>query len=157
MPDMLVKLYELKDNTQIYKDLEAKGVKIIRPMTPNKHKLHEFIAKHFGEGWASETDTAFTRFPVSCFAAIDAETKQILGFAAYDCTCKAFFGPTGVDETKRGLGIGRALLLRCLEALRDEGYGYAIIGSAGPVDFYGKCCGATVIEGSSPGIYSALI
>ena len=157
MPDMLVKLYELKDNTQIYKDLEAKGVKIIRPMTPNKHKLHEFIAKHFGEGWASETDTAFTRFPVSCFAAIDAETKQILGFAAYDCTCKAFFGPTGVDETKRGLGIGRALLLRCLEALRDEGYGYAIIGSAGPVNFYNKCCGATVIEGSSPGIYSALI
>ena len=157
MPDMLVKLYELKDNTQIYKDLEAKGVKIIRPMTPNRHKLHEFIAKHFGEGWASETDTAFTRFPVSCFAAIDAETKQILGFAAYDCTCKAFFGPTGVDETKRGLGIGRALLLRCLEALRDEGYGYAIIGSAGPVNFYNKCCGATVIEGSSPGIYSALI
>ena len=157
MPDMLVKLYELKDNTQIYKDLEAKGVKIIRPMTPNKYKVHDFIASHFGEGWANETDTAFTRFPVSCFIAIDAETKQILGFAAYDCTCKAYFGPTGVDETKRKLGIGRALLLRCLEALRDEGYGYAIIGSAGPVNFYNKCCGATVIEGSSPGIYTALI
>lgn len=157
MPDMLVKLYELKDNTQIYKDLEAKGVKIIRPMTPNRYKVHDFIASHFGEGWANETDTAFTRFPVSCFIAIDAETKQILGFAAYDCTCKAYFGPTGVDPEKRGLGIGRALLLRCMEALRDEGYGYAIIGGAGPVNFYAKCCGATVIEGSSPGIYTALI
>ena len=73
MPDMLVKLYELKDNTQIYKDLEAKGVKIIRPMTPNKYKVHDFILKHFGEGWANETDTAFTRFPVSCFVAVDSE------------------------------------------------------------------------------------
>ena len=44
-----------------------------------------------------------------------------------------------------------------MEALRDEGYGYAIIGSAGPVDFYNKCVGATVIEGSVPGIYANLI
>ncbi len=47
--------------------------------------------------------------------------------------------------------------MRCLEAMRDEGYGYAVIGSAGPVNFYNKCCGATVIEGSIPGIYASLI
>jgi hypothetical protein len=44
-----------------------------------------------------------------------------------------------------------------MEAMRDEGYGYAIIGSAGPVDFYNKMSGATVIEGSVPGIYKDLI
>lgn len=157
MPDMLVKLYELKDNSELYKKLEEKGVQIIRPMTPNKYKVHKFITEHFSEGWASEVDTAFTRFPVSCFIAVDKETKEILGFAAYDCTYRDFFGPTGVDESKRKLGIGRALLLKCLEAMRDEGYGYAIIGSAGPTDYYGKCCGATIIEGSVPGIYASLI
>jgi GNAT superfamily N-acetyltransferase len=157
MPDLLVKLYNIGDNSAVYKELEEKGIKIIRPMTPNKYKVHEFVLKHFHEGWANEVDTAFTRFPVSCFIAVDMNTKEILGFAGYDCTYKAYFGPTGVDETKRKLGIGRALLLRCMEALRDEGYAYGIIGSAGPVKFYEKCCGATVIEDSSPGIYASLI
>ena len=124
MPDMLVKLYDLPDSTSLYRALEEKGIKIIRPMTPNKHKVHDFIVKHFSDGWANEVDTAFTRFPVSCFIAYDTEAKQILGFAGYDCTYKAFFGPTGVDPEKRGLGIGKALLLRCMEAMRDEGYAY---------------------------------
>ena len=90
-------------------------------------------------------------------ATVDENEKKILGFAGYDCTYKDFFGPTGVDETQRGKGIGGALFLRCMEAMRDEGYGYAIIGSAGPVDFYNKMSGATVIEDSVPGIYKELI
>lgn len=157
MPDMLVRLYNLKDNSALYKELDEKGVKIIRPMTPNKYKVHEFIVKHFGEGWASETDTAFTRFPVSCFIAVDKETNQILGFAGYDCTLRGFFGPTGVDPERRGEGIGKALLLKCLEAMKNEGYGYAVIGSAGPIHFYEKCCGAEVIENSIPGVYADLV
>ncbi|MDL2287540.1 GNAT family N-acetyltransferase [Eubacteriales bacterium OttesenSCG-928-G02] len=157
MPDLLVKLYELPDSSELYKKLAEDGIKLIRPMTPNKYKVHDFIVKHFGDGWANEIDTAFTRFPVSCFIAYDVNSKEILGFAGYDCTYKAYFGPTGVDEKQRGRGIGKALLMKCMEALRDDGYAYGIIGSAGPVDFYAKCCGATVIEGSSPGIYANLI
>ncbi len=157
MPDMLVKLYDLPDSRELYATLEAQNIKIIRPMTPNKNKVHDFIVKHFHEGWANETDTAFTRFPVSCFVAYDTAEKKIVGFAGYDCTYKAFFGPTGVDPEYRGRQIGRALLMRCMEALRDEGYGYGIIGSAGPTNFYSKCCGAVVIEGSVPGIYASLI
>lgn len=156
MPDMLVKLYELKDSTPLYDKLAQKGIRIIRPMTPNKTKVVEWVRKHFHDGWADEISAAFTRHPVSCFIAID-EEKNILGFAGYDCTYKDYFGPTGVDETKRGLGIGGALFMRCMEAMRDEGYGYAIIGSAGPKDFYNKMAGATVIEGSDPSIYKDLI
>lgn len=157
MPDMLVKLYELPDSTALYKKLEDNGIKIIRPMTPNKTKVVEWVRKHFHDGWADEISAAFTRHPVSCFIAYDVNEKKILGFAGYDCTYKDFFGPTGVDETQRGKGIGGALFLRCMEAMRDEGYGYAIIGSAGPVNFYNKMSGATVIEGSIPGIYKDLI
>ena len=44
-----------------------------------------------------------------------------------------------------------------MEAMRDEGYAYAIIGGAGPVKFYSKVVGAEIIEGSVPGIYADLI
>ena len=157
MPDMLVKLYDLPDSSALYKKLADQGIKIIRPMTPNKTKVVEWVREHFRDGWADEISAAFTHFPVSCFIAYDENEKKILGFAGYDCTYKDFFGPTGVDETQRGKGIGGALFLRCMEAMRDEGYGYAIIGSAGPVDFYNKMSGAIVIEDSSPGIYKELI
>ncbi len=157
MPDMLVKLYELPDSTAIYKKMEAQGIKILRAMTPNKKLITDWISEHFEETWASETSAAFSRVPVSCFVAYDTNEKKILGFAGYDCTCRDFFGPTGVDESARGKGIGAALFLRCMEAMRDEGYGYAIIGAAGPVEFYKKIAGATVIEGSWPGVYKDLI
>ncbi len=157
MPDMLVKLYDLKDNSKLYEDLEKTGIRILRPMTPNKYKLHDWILEHFHIGWANEIDAAFARLPVSCFVAYDVKEKKIVGFGGYDCTYKGYFGPTGVDEAYRGRGIGKALTLRCLEAMRDEGYAYGIIGSVGPKDFYNKICGATVIEGSDPSIYKDLI
>lgn len=55
----------------------------------------------------------------------------------------------------RKRGIGNALLIECLHGLWELGYSYAIIGGAGPVDFYARSVGATVIEGSVPGIYTA--
>ena len=121
MPDMLVKLYELPDSSALYAKLAEQNIQIIRPMTPNKYKVHDFILKHFHIGWANEIDAAFTKFPVSCFVAYDTVAKKIVGFAGYDCTYKDFFGPTGVDPEYRGREIGRALLMRCLEAMRDEG------------------------------------
>ncbi len=157
MPDMLVKLYDLRDNREQYKKLEDAGIKIIRPMTPNKTKVVEWVRETFFDGWADEISMAFTHFPVSCFIAYDVNEKKILGFAGYDCTYRNFFGPTGVDLAARGKGIGGALFLRCMEAMRDEGYGYAIIGGAGPVDFYKKIANAIVIEDSVPGIYKELL
>ncbi len=68
MPDMLVKLYELRDNSQQYKKLEEMGIKIIRPMTPNKTKVLDWVSKTFPGGWSDELSTAFTRFPVSCLS-----------------------------------------------------------------------------------------
>ena len=61
----------------------------------------------------------------------------------------------GPPEQRRGRGVGKALLLAALHAMRAEGYAYAIIGWASSIDFYRKAVGATVIEGSKPGIYPA--
>jgi hypothetical protein len=85
------------------------------------------------------------------------EGKQLIGFSCYDTTAKGFFGPAGVSEAARGRGTGRALLIACLHAMRFEGYGYAIIGDAGPTDFYEKAVGAVAIPDSVPGVYAGML
>ena len=151
MPDMIVKLYDLPDVEPLIKRMNDRGIAIRTAMPYEKYDVVEWVQDSFGRGWASECDVAFSNHPVSCFIAT--ETGSIVGFACYDSTCKDFFGPTGVAEMKRGLGIGNALLLSCLHAMARNGYAYAVIGAVGPSDFYAKTLGATIIEGSSPGIY----
>lgn len=151
MSDMLVKLYDLPDVVSLVKRLTDQGIIIRTAMAYEKHHVVEWVRGSFGEGWASECDVAFSHHPVSCFIAT--EGGHIIGFGCYHSTCKNFFGPTGVAETKRGLGIGKALFLSCLHAMAAEGYAYAIIGGVGPGDFYARTAGATTIQGSSPGIY----
>ena len=41
--------------------------------------------------------------------------------------------------------------------MKERGYAYAIIGSAGPKDFYRKAVGAIGIEGSIPGAYRNMV
>ena len=79
----------------------------------------------------------------------------VVGFAAYEATSRGYFGPTGVLESERGKGIGKELLVRSMIGLRELGYAYAIIGAAGPTDFYEKTLGAIPIPGSTPGVYPA--
>jgi hypothetical protein len=155
MPDMLVKLYTLPDLTpEIERQREA-GIIIRRPIPPEKHVVVGWVRREFGNAWASETEVAFSRHPATSFIAI--ENDQMIGFGCYDATCKGFFGPTGVSEVARGRGTGKALLMACLHGMAADGYAYAIIGAAGPVDFYAKTVGAVVIEGSIPGIYGGIL
>ena len=151
MSDMLVKLYDLPEVDSLLSQLAAQGVVVRRAMAYEKRKVVTWVGRLFGEGWESECDVAFSNHPVSCLIATAA--GDLAGFACYDSTCKDFFGPTGVDEARRGQGIGKALFLTCLHAMAANGYAYAIIGSAGPADFYAKVAGAVEIAGSSPGIY----
>jgi GNAT superfamily N-acetyltransferase len=83
--------------------------------------------------------------------------NKLLGFACYDTSAKGFFGPTGVDETMRGKGIGEALLIATLRAMREAGYAYGIIGDPGPVEFYRKRLDALEIPKSTPGHYAGML
>ena len=155
MPDMLVKLYELPPLEPVRAAMGAQGVVIRRGLAPEKHHVLDWITRHFSPFWASEADVAFSNAPVSCLIATQGGCLR--GFACYDATCLDFFGPTGVAKEHRGKGIGAALLLEALHAMRGAGYGYAIIGGAGPADFYEKICGAQTIPGSKPGIYEGML
>ena len=155
MPDMLVKLYTLPPLNPDLERLRVQGVVVRRALAPEKHLVVEWVRRLFNEHWASECDVSFARAPVSCFIATD--RGHLAGFACYDATMRDFFGPTGVDPDRRGRGIGRALLIATLQAMRAEGYGYAIIGAVGPADFYAKAVGAVVIPDSSPGIFEGML
>ncbi|HEY8436217.1 MAG TPA: GNAT family N-acetyltransferase [Haloplasmataceae bacterium] len=154
MPDLLVNLYDLPE-TYSTASLKEKGVHIVRALTPDKHRVEAFIRETFNEGWVSEAAVALSKVNPTIFIAT--KDKKIVGFACYDATAKGYFGPTGVDPDYRGLGIGTALLMKCLIAMREEGYGYAIIGGAGPVEYYKKVCGAIIIPSKDKGIYKRLV
>lgn len=154
MPDMLVNLYNLPE-TYSAEWLKEKGVHVARALTPDKHKIENFVREKFNESWASEAAVALSKVNPTIFVAT--KDNEIVGFACYDATAKGYFGPTGVDPEFRGLGIGTALLMKCLLSMRDEGYGYAIIGGAGPTEYYEKVCGAMMIPSTDKGIYKRLV
>jgi len=153
--DMLVKLYNLPNSQAAFERLNATGCMVRRALAPEKHKIIAWVRKTFSEAWASEAEVAFCRQPISCFVAI--QKNKIVGFACHDVTCLNFFGPTGTEPAMRKSGIGTALLFACLENMKQQGFGYAIIGGVGPADFYAKTVGAVPIEGSSPGVYRGLL
>ncbi len=149
---MLVRHYELPQMSARVTALHEAGIEVRRALAPEKHVVVSWVRETFGDAWASECEVSFGRLPISCFRAQRAQ--EVLGFACYDATAKAFFGPTGVLERERKRGIGTALLLMTLHAMAAEGYAYAIIGGVGPADFYAKTAGAVPIAGSTPGIYA---
>ncbi len=156
MRDMLVRLIGLPDVSEIEKTLFTKE-KIVfrRAIAPEKHLVSDWVMEQFGAYWKSEVEVAFSRHPVSCWLA--QRGNDILGFACYESTARNFFGPTGTLESERGKGIGKTLLVKSLESLREMGYAYAIIGGVGPAEFYQKSVDARIIEGSETSIYEHLI
>jgi predicted N-acetyltransferase YhbS len=155
MPDLLVNLLKLRPPQTELDRLRAQGI-ILRPAQPFEiTPVRQFIEKKFSVAWADEISVGFANKPVTVYVAT--REGHVVGFAGYECTRKAFFGPTGVAETERHQGIGKALLLAALWGLRELGYVYAIIGGAGPVEFYQATVGATIIPDSEPGIYTDLL
>jgi predicted N-acetyltransferase YhbS len=152
MPDMLVNLVKLAPLEPVLSELRQAGVIVRRAQPHEITSVRDFVLANFAAGWADEITVGYSNKPVSVLIAI--RDESLIGFGAYECTRRGFFGPTGVSEKERGRGIGKALLIACLWGLREMGYAYAIIGGAGPTEFYERAVGATVIPDSAPGIYA---
>lgn len=150
MVDMLVKLYDLKDDWSFLSGQEEAGITIRKPIGPEVYLIVDWVSEHFGDAWASEANIALSNTPRSCFVAI--KEGKLIGFSCYDATALGYFGPLGVQESNRGLGTGKALLRACLLDMKLKGYGYAII-PTDHIDFYGQAVGAIEIPDSSPGIF----
>ena len=153
---MLVKLYGHTEKPELEAGLKKHGILIKRGMPADRNRAVQFVKNHFGDGWSHDCEYAFTNHPVSCFLAV--QEKSVVGFACYDVQAKNFFGPIGVLEEYRKIGVGESLLRRCLRVMEGDGYAYAVIGWVdGAEGFYSGTVGAVVIENSCPGIYRNLI
>ena len=155
MPDMLVNLLKLPPVDAVLNELADAGIAVRRAQPFEITPVMEFVEREFSVAWADEISVGFANTPVTVFIATF--EGEVVGFAGYECTRRDFFGPTGVIEEMQSRGIGKALLLACLRGLRELGYVYAIIGRAGPVQFYESAVGAIVIPDSDPGIYTDLL
>lgn len=150
--DMIVSLYNLP-NKRI-----SSNIKIKRAFAGDKDTILSFVEKHFRKNWVYEVEHAIMAETNKCFIAT--EDGKVLGFACYDSSARGFFGPIGVDPERRGEHIGEALLIRTLEAMKEYGYGYAIIGWVSEAEnFYRKTVGAEYIKGGKPenSVYSNLV
>src|ERR1044072_3252819 len=136
MPGLLVNLSKLPPLEPLIAALATQRVNIRRAQPFEISAVRGFISHEFSVSWADEVSVGFANKPVSIFIAT--ADSEIVGFAAYECTRRNFFGPTGVSKTAQGRGIGTALLIASLNGLREFGYVYGIIGGAGPVEFYQK-------------------
>jgi predicted N-acetyltransferase YhbS len=151
MPDMLVNLLRLPASEESPEALRAEGLVVRRARPWELTQVREFVTDNFSRAWADEVSVGLVRQPVTVFVAL--REGRLVGFAAYECTRKNFFGPAGVIEEERGRGLGRALLLAALRGLHELGYAYAVIGGVGPAEFYERAAGARLIPDSSPGVY----
>lgn len=154
--DMLVPLYRLDGVSDRLGRVDEQGITIRHAMAYERDVIIDWVRRTFdvdGSCWAGECEVALSRVPASCHIAT--RDGELLGFACFDATARGMFGPTGTDEKARGLGVGAALLVASLAAMRDAGYAYAVIGGVGVhvSGFYKKVVAAVEIADSEPGVY----
>jgi N-acetylglutamate synthase-like GNAT family acetyltransferase len=120
---------------------------LIRKVQKNdKENLVRFVEGHFSQEWSQTIREAFFLNEPTISIAFD-KKENITGFAGFDIyrNKKGYFGPMGVSVSNRTKGLGYALLHHCLKDMKEIGYEYAVIGEAGPIEFYEKACQAVVI------------
>lgn len=110
-------------------------------------KLAHFVTCEFGERWLQSIDYAFRTYKEKLPIYIAQQEGAIVGFACYDVVRgkKGLFGPMGTVKHNRVKGVGKELLHHCLYNMKQDGYEYAIIGQAGPIEFYERSCHARLI------------
>ncbi|HYC58410.1 MAG TPA: GNAT family N-acetyltransferase [Thermoanaerobaculia bacterium] len=111
----------------------------LRARRSRSDEVLAFVEREFGRIWRFEAAKAFDTDPPTAFV-----DENLTGFSVHDVNNRGlgFFGPTGVEKSARGKGIGCRLLLASLADLRRLGYAKAVIPWTDALDFYRKCCGA---------------
>lgn len=128
-----------------YPELTHSSITFRRATQNDEIELCNFISSEFNKGWADNVSNGFRRKIPPIFVAFDG--NKIVGFSAYDVVKnkKGLFGPMGISISHRDMKIGYNLLHLSLNDMNKSEYAYAIISEAGPLEFYEKACGATLI------------
>lgn len=118
--------------------LVAAGITVRRATAADSARLDAFFGADFGLDWCTEAGLALHHDPPALHLAI--QSGRIIAFSAHSSQNRewGFFGPMGTTPAARGKGIGRVLLRRCLNDLRDLGHRSAVIPWVGPISFYAE-------------------
>ena len=124
--------------------LAGLSVEVRRARPSDGPLLDVFFAEHFGPDWRLEAQLALENDPPALHLGI--RGGRIIAFSAHSTQNRewGFFGPMGTAPESRGLGIGRILLWRCLNDLREAGHKTAVIPWVGPIPFYAQHAGCRV-------------
>ncbi|MBK5487343.1 GNAT family N-acetyltransferase [Bacillus sp. TH17] len=135
---------DLKRFNPIYNNF---NFNVRRAVFSDFEKLARFVKDEFGEHWLKSLDYGFRTYKEELPIFIAEQEGAIIGFACYDVVRgkKGLFGPMGTAKHNRVNGVGKTLLNHCLYNMKKSGYEYAIIGQAGPIEFYERCCNARLI------------
>ncbi|NHJ19440.1 MAG: GNAT family N-acetyltransferase [Candidatus Lokiarchaeota archaeon] len=120
---------------------------IFERVLPNDfNKTIEFIKKLFPNNtWADEVKFSLKLQPPTTFIAKN-ETMEIVGWATHSQFFPGSFGPTGVEPSIRGKGIGTKLFLWCLWDIKQKGLDTCEIMwvEGDTIKFYSKATGAYI-------------
>lgn len=124
--------------------LARSGVAIRRAGPADDPLLDAFFAQQFGDDWRAEVAAGMAQSPPAVHLAL--ERGELIAFSAHSTQNRrwGFFGPMGTTPAARGKGLGRVLLRRCLNDLRDAGHATAVIPWVGPIAFYQRWAGCRV-------------
>lgn len=123
--------------------LKEKQVEIRRLKSADLPQLIHFIKAEWAL-WEFELTLAAHHTPPTVFIALSRD--KIVAFAAYDGNNigTGWFGPMGTDPGSRGLGLGKILLYKCLEEMKNRGVATATIPWVAPIGFYAHHAGARI-------------
>lgn len=135
---------DLKGFVPTYNDLTCT---VRKANASDFEELASFVEAEFGERWLHSIEYGFRTYKENSPIYIAEKEEVIVGFACYDVVRgkKGLFGPMGTAKQNRVKGVGKELLHHCLYHMKQEGYEYAIIGQAGPIEFYERNCNARLI------------
>ena len=134
------------DSEPIEAGLATHGIRVARMAPADSAELGAYLDANWSLTWRIEGLAALAADPPTGFVARRhmADHAELVGFAVYDVARPGWFGPIGTDARLRGLGVGTALLLRCMRAWQDAGRTRGEINWIGPLAFYSKAVDATV-------------
>lgn len=131
------------DTAEAESALVGRGIAFRRLRHEDETALRPWVHGHWGSGWATEACNSLKNDPVTSHVAVN--DGRIVGFATYDVMAlTSGFGPTGVEERMRGLGLGKILLFRCLEDMKKRGNRHCEVTWVGPISYYSHTVGARI-------------
>ena len=133
----------LWDTTAEEASMKQDGILIARAEPGDRERVMELLDREWAL-WKYEAGMALDQAPPAMFLAWQGDS--VVAFAGYDSNNQGtgWFGPMGTDPSMQGRGLGRVLLYRCLQDMKEKGYHPVIIPWVAPVCFYAHHAGARI-------------